>query len=89
MILKGHHVSKSKTETVHWSAEVDTETGRKRLTGDYDGELEDESISEQFVSEDGLHVYDVCQECYSHIKINGKCVGKKNKQCYLGVSMDW
>lgn len=87
MILKGHHVSKSKTETVRWPAELDTETGRKILTGE-DDELQDESISEQFVSEDE-QVFDVCQECYSHIKIDGKCVGKKKNQCYLGVSLDW
>ena len=87
MILKGHHVSKSKTETVRWPAEVDTETGRKFLTGE-DDELQDESISEQFVSEDG-QVFEVCQECYSHIKIDGVCVGEKTNQCYMGVSLDW
>lgn len=89
MIIKGQRVSKSKTETVHWSAEVDTETGRNRLTGDYDGELSDVSISEQFVSDDGKIVYDVCPECYSHIKVNGKCVGKAKRQCFLGVSGTW
>lgn len=85
MILKGHHVSKSKTETVRWPAEVDTETGRKRLTG-VDEELQELSISEQFISNDG-QVFDVCQECFCHIMIDGTCAGKKKKQCYLGTSL--
>lgn len=88
MILYGQHVSKSKNETVHWSAKVDTVTGRKYLTGDYDGELSEDSISEQFVSDDG-QVFDICQECYSHIIVKGRCMGKAKKKCYLGTSLDW